>query len=149
MATIKRKVFAYITHGDRLLIFRHRDAPEAGLQVPAGTVEPGEKLDDAVVREAFEETGLVGLRLAHYLGERWRDMSDYGLDQLHQRFFYHLEYAATPPETWSHVETDPSDGSEQHVFEFFWARLPDDVPALTGDHDQMLGDLWAALRSTA
>ena len=37
-----RKAFAYVTHGNRLLIFSHPLAPEAGLQVPAGTMLDGE-----------------------------------------------------------------------------------------------------------
>ena len=40
---IKRKVLAYITKGQEpnleLLVFEHKDFPEAGLQVPAGTIE--------------------------------------------------------------------------------------------------------------
>ena len=45
------KVLAYVTrlrNGDvELLVFDHRDAPEAGIQVPAGTIEPGESPDVA------------------------------------------------------------------------------------------------------
>lgn len=70
MPVFKRKVFAYITSGNRLLVFWHPDAPEAGTQVPAGTVEPGERPEAAVLREAFEETSLPGLELAGLLGER-------------------------------------------------------------------------------
>jgi hypothetical protein len=40
---LKHKVLAYITHGERLLIFSHPDAPEAGLQVPGGDVGTGGK----------------------------------------------------------------------------------------------------------
>ena len=54
---IKHKVFAYITHGHHLLVFRHLYVPEAGIQVPAGTVETHERSDDAVLREASEEIG--------------------------------------------------------------------------------------------
>jgi 8-oxo-dGTP pyrophosphatase MutT (NUDIX family) len=50
------KVFAYITWGIKLLVFSQPTAPEAGIQVPAGTVEDGEAVDAAVMREAFEET---------------------------------------------------------------------------------------------
>ena len=42
---LKHKVFAYLTHGHRLLVFRHADFPEAGIQVPAGTVQPDERPD--------------------------------------------------------------------------------------------------------
>lgn len=58
MPAYKDKVLAYITHGNRLLVFRHPHAPEAGIQVPAGTVEEGEDPGTAVLREAAEETGL-------------------------------------------------------------------------------------------
>lgn len=145
---IKRKVFAYITYQDRLLIFSHPDHPDAGWQVPAGTVEPGENLDDAVRREATEETGLTTLHLVRYLGDRWRDMSDFGRNELHHRYFYHLECTQPPPEAWRHGEMTPSDGSSGPiVFEFFWAPLPDGVPELIADHGQMLQELYAAMRS--
>ncbi len=39
---LRHKVYAYITHGHRLLVFSHRDFPEAGIQVPGGTMEEGE-----------------------------------------------------------------------------------------------------------
>lgn len=46
MTSIK-KVYSYITHQDLLLLFVHVDFPEAGIQVPGGTVEPGETPIDA------------------------------------------------------------------------------------------------------
>ncbi len=52
MKKIKHKVFAYITHGHHLLVFRHLYVPEAGIQVPAGTVEENERSEDAVLRNA-------------------------------------------------------------------------------------------------
>lgn len=52
MRTVKRTAFAYIAHDDRLLVFRHPSAPKAGIQVPAGTIEIGERPEDAAVREA-------------------------------------------------------------------------------------------------
>ena len=42
-----QKVYAYITRGDRLLVFRHPYVPEAGIQVPGGSVESDEDADDA------------------------------------------------------------------------------------------------------
>ncbi|MCI0690634.1 NUDIX hydrolase [candidate division KSB1 bacterium] len=57
MPILKHKVFAYITHGHRLLVFRHADFPKAGIQVPAGTIQPNERPDEAVLREVYEETG--------------------------------------------------------------------------------------------
>lgn len=55
-----RKVIAYITRGrggeTRLLVFEHVDNPDAGVQVPKGTVEPGETLENAARREVREES---------------------------------------------------------------------------------------------
>ncbi|MFG2125985.1 NUDIX domain-containing protein [Streptomyces sp. NPDC048710] len=47
--------------GRELLVFDHRDHPEAGTQVPAGGVDPGELLTDAVLREITEETGVTSV----------------------------------------------------------------------------------------
>lgn len=143
-----QKVFAYITHRNRLLVFTHPDFPEAGIQVPAGTVKPNEDLRDAALREAEEETGLSGLVLASYLGEQVLDMSACGIDQVHHRHFFHLLYGGDPPERWQHTETDPSDGSPVPIwFEFFWAALPGQIPPLICDHGKMLPALLEKLRS--
>ena len=83
------KVVVYITRGDLLLVFTHPDFPEAGLQVPAGTVEVGEAPADAARREAHEETGLERLSGWTFLGERERDMRDFGRDEVQRRFFFH------------------------------------------------------------
>jgi 8-oxo-dGTP pyrophosphatase MutT (NUDIX family) len=134
-----RKAFAYITHGDLLLVFRHPETPEAGIQVPAGTIEDAERPDDAVMREALEETGLGGLTLVRFLGEQVRDMTDCGRDEIHHRYFFHLHCAGRPPATWRHRERYPSDGGTVHpLFEFSWARLPAEVPALIADHGALL-----------
>jgi ADP-ribose pyrophosphatase YjhB (NUDIX family) len=139
MRKVINKVFAYVTHAGRLLVFSHPDHPEAGIQVPAGTVKEGEQPETAVLREAFEETGLDNLELVAFLGEQRRSMADFGLDQIHHRYFYHLRYNGRPPESWRHYETEPSDGgSEPIAFDFFWVRLPEGVPALIADHNAML-----------
>jgi len=63
------KITAFILRpglqGPQILAFQH---PGAGLQLPAGTVEPGETPDAAALREAGEETGLTRLRLVVKLG---------------------------------------------------------------------------------
>ncbi len=145
MPTIKHKVFAYITHADRLLVFSHPDSPDAGIQVPAGTVDEGEDPENAVMREAFEETGLTGLQLHAYLGEDDYHVPE--LDQTDRRRFYHLTCGRQPPTTWRHEERHPSDGSPgPYTFEFFWVRLPDKVPPLAPGHDAMLPKLLELLQ---
>jgi 8-oxo-dGTP pyrophosphatase MutT (NUDIX family) len=141
MPTFKQKVVAYITHGRRLLVFSHPEHPRAGIQVPAGTVEPGEHPDAAVLREAAEETGLPNLTTAYLLGEQ-RGLPDPKRDEIHDRFFYHLPYEGNPPETWRHGEFDPSDRTKLLIpFDFFWADPPDGVPELHADQGRYLPEL--------
>jgi 8-oxo-dGTP pyrophosphatase MutT (NUDIX family) len=134
----KRKAFAYITHGPRLLVFAHPTSPEAGIQVPAGTVREGESPENGVLREAREETGLQGLVLRKYLGRQDRDMRDFGRDEVHERYFYHVLCTEEPAEAWRHRENDPSDCADSIPFDFFWVPLPDGVPPLVADHDAKL-----------
>ena len=146
MPFLRRKVLAYIMHGQRLLVFCHPHAPEAGIQVPAGTVKDGERPEDAVMREAVEETGLTELRLISFLGEEVRDMSSWGVEQVHHRYFYHLECGGSPPRTWRHWEGDPSDGTAGPIeFEFWWADLADGVLELSGDHGALVPELLKRL----
>jgi 8-oxo-dGTP pyrophosphatase MutT (NUDIX family) len=141
-----RKAFAYITHraaaGERLLIFSHPRSPAAGLQVPAGTVQDGETPEAAALREAAEETGLEGLVLVGFLGERVRDLADPGRAEVHHRFFFHLRYVGEPPAVWRRTEDFPSgQGAPPRVrplFELFWVPLPDGVPKLIAGHDALL-----------
>lgn len=65
------KVTAFILRtapaGDELLLFKH---PYAGIQIPAGTIEPDETPEIAVRREAAEETGLTAFASVQALGYR-------------------------------------------------------------------------------
>jgi ADP-ribose pyrophosphatase YjhB (NUDIX family) len=67
-----QKVTAFITRegepGPELLVFEHEHMPEAGIQVPAGTVEISEPIEQAVLREAWEETGLKTFHIERDLG---------------------------------------------------------------------------------
>ena len=51
------------------MLFEH---PFAGIQIPAGTVEPGETPEQAVRREVGEEIGLTSLASIRYLGSTTR-----------------------------------------------------------------------------
>ncbi len=143
---LKNKVFAYVTYGNKLLVFDHPQHPEAGTQVPAGTQREDEEPEDAVVREATEETGLKGLRVAEFLGEVDHPVPERA--QLHRRRFYHLTFEGTPPERWRHYEQHPSDGTVQPIlFELYWVRLPDRVPELAPGHGAMLEALLKGMKA--
>jgi 8-oxo-dGTP pyrophosphatase MutT (NUDIX family) len=145
MLVQRNKVYAYVTNRDRLLVFTHADEPEAGIQVPGGTVEPGEDPDLAVVREAFEETGLADLRVAGLLGEVTVDMTVHGRAELARRRFYHLICPGVPAEEWRHWERHPSEGELREIaFDFFWVPIAA-VPPLRAAHDQLLAVLRGRL----
>lgn len=129
--SLTRKAYAYVTRetvgASAVLAFRHRDDPEAGIQVPRGTVDHGEDPATTVVREVCEECGLCDARL---IGLIARDIEaqpdDPGLTW--ERFFFHL-VAPGAPDEWEHAVTGAGDDNGL-VFSFFW--LP----------RERLGDLW-------
>ncbi|MER5470879.1 NUDIX domain-containing protein [Streptomyces sp. NPDC002685] len=70
MSDLPPVAMAVIVDGGRLLLIR-RGTPEDDLvwALPGGAIEPGEKAEDAAVRETLEETGLA-VEPANLLGER-------------------------------------------------------------------------------
>jgi 8-oxo-dGTP pyrophosphatase MutT (NUDIX family) len=127
MRTVE-KVYSYINQRERLLVFRHVDFPEAGIQVPGGTMDAGETPEAAVLREAGEETGLGDLVVKAFLGRDEFLDSSTNPGKILVRHFFHLGSPHEIPETWQHYENDPSDGSPGPIlFEFYW--LPVGVAA--------------------
>lgn len=56
----KRKVSAFMARGRDLLVFRQPDFPAAGVQMPAGSIEPGEAPLDAAMRKAERKPATPG-----------------------------------------------------------------------------------------
>lgn len=137
----KQKVVCYIVRDGRLLVIKHLDEPwdESGLQVPAGSVRPGESLEAAALREASEETGLTGLRLVRKVGESQYDMAPYR-PEIHQRHVFQLEVDGVTPERWVSTEDDPDDGSAPKRFQCYWIPLAQGH-ALSGGQGALLGEL--------
>ena len=142
MIRIVEKVVAYITKGTNLLVFRHVHS-DAGIQVPAGTLEPCETAEDGALREAKEETGLSHLAMRRFLGAREYDMSSFGLAEIHRRYYYHLECKDdTPPQMAPLRNCIQVKGLPEPIeFELFWVSLPDQVPELAGAQGDFLAKL--------
>jgi 8-oxo-dGTP pyrophosphatase MutT (NUDIX family) len=148
MAPIRyRKVVAYVTrlaHDGRteLLVFEHRDYPDSGVQVPAGTVEDGESIETALAREVLEETGRGDFRTVRMLAHS--DWVHPTTGNTHERHVFHLEAPPDAPDEWQWTETsgDTLSGEDGYVFLYRWVPL-DQVPSLAG----ALGDHLDTLRA--
>jgi len=62
-------IIVLVTEGDACLLGHNASWPPRRFSTLAGFVEPGESLEDAVVREVFEESG-VRLREIHYVSSQ-------------------------------------------------------------------------------
>jgi len=135
----KRKVLAYITKGNEpnleLLVFEHKHEPEAGLQVPGGTIEDDEMLIDALYREITEETGIPRDELA-FLGKVHKyNYYPEDKDTAYERNFFHLGYSGEQ-NVWEHNVV--SDGQDNGMtFQFRFEALKN-LPKLAGSQDEAL-----------
>ncbi len=64
-------VIMLVHHGDRCLLGRSERMPGGMVSTLAGFVEPGESLEDAVVREVFEETGVAVTDVQYHSSQPW------------------------------------------------------------------------------
>ncbi len=134
------KVVAYITRErngqTELLVFDHLDFPDAGTQVPAGTLEHGEMPEQALWREVGEETGQSGFEVVRQLATY-----DFVLNgETYRRHVFHLRAPAHLPERWTWGECCGT--PDQITFEFYWLPLHP-TPKLSGgqgDHLDAIAD---------
>ncbi|MFI7111375.1 NUDIX domain-containing protein [Nonomuraea sp. NPDC050227] len=109
-----------------LLVFDHVDAPEAGTQVPAGGVLPDESLEQAVLREVAEETGLTELTVVGPIAVDHKPREDNG--QPRHTTFFHLTAAPDSPDAWHHrVHGDGTDAGMEFACRFVPLPLADQL----------------------
>lgn len=138
---LREKVLAYVTRrSDELLIFAHTEEyPDAGLQVPAGGVEPGEEPDQAALRETFEESGLR-LTDPFYLGSfEWHDEASGRI--LH---CYWLQAPLDTPDRWDHA-VSAGDHDKGMIFRYSFAPRSDPGLLLGYGFESGLDDLEQAV----
>ena len=58
-------IFRNINQRTEILVFKH---PIAGIQIVKGTVETNEELEEAALRELYEESGISSAHIHSYLG---------------------------------------------------------------------------------
>ncbi len=123
----RRRAYLYITRTEgrerQLLVFAPVNVGHdwvSGEQVPGGTIEPGEDVDQAALREAFEETGLRNFESARYLiGDEF-----VGLEVRLERHFFQLELSEPAPRSWEHQVTAGT-GDKGHIYRHYWVGLPE------------------------
>lgn len=138
--TYTDRVLAYVTRerdGRReLLVFDHRDDPDAGTQVPAGRLEPGEELEAGLLRELEEESGLADARVVRKFGTFALHELPHG-----RRYTNHAFELEAPgvPDAWEHVVAGAGDDAGL-VFRYRWVPLAP-PPELWGGADPVLARL--------
>ncbi|QXJ24069.1 NUDIX domain-containing protein [Actinomadura graeca] len=118
-----------------LLVFDHVGMPEAGTQIPAGGVHPGERLEHAVLRELAEETGMRSASVIRQVAAE--DTTTY----------FHLHALPTTPDAWTHTVQGQGDDAGL-TFSCRFVPLPLEHP-LTGGQDAWLDRIdarWTAER---
>lgn len=98
--TVRNRVVVYVERQDGVLVFDHRDHPEAGTQVPAAGVEERESLEEAALREVREETGVQLDGTPALLGTH--EHLD-GLGRPSLSYFFRAPAPDGLPQTWEHT----------------------------------------------
>ncbi|MCK0093420.1 NUDIX domain-containing protein [Rhodococcus sp. F64268] len=147
MSTPRRRVAAYVIRhriGPELLVFDHVGIPDAGTQIPAGGLEPGEDPHEAALREVTEETGLDTCSVVGTVGIDHRPHPITG--QPRHTYVLHVRVPADTADAWLHtVRGDGTDTGLQFACRF--VPLPLREP-LADEQDLLLGELhpeWTTL----
>jgi 8-oxo-dGTP pyrophosphatase MutT (NUDIX family) len=109
--------------GPELLVFRH---PAAGIQIPKGSVEPGEFPERAALRELAEESGITVARVRRQVGRHVFEIGggpgETGMPELHLWHTFLFTVDTPLRDHWQHRVT----GSEVEaglLFEYSWIRI--------------------------
>ncbi|MFK7921030.1 MAG: NUDIX domain-containing protein [Bacteroidia bacterium] len=137
----KEKVLAYIIRRvggiSELLVFTQVAFPEAGTQVPAGTIEKDENRLDAVIREVREESGLDKFKAIHFLGSTTYIAKSKA--EIHNRHFYQLDYEGESSDKFEH-EVGGKGLDAQMVFSFEWVDI-ENLPRLIADQGDYISKI--------
>ena len=117
-------VIMLLVRGEELLLGRNANFPGRFFSTLAGFVEPGERLEDALVREVFEETGVTAANPRYFNSQPWPFPS-----QIMLGFF--ADHAAGEP---------VPDGKE--IVEAGWYHYSD-LPQVPGPGLSIAGELIA------
>ncbi|EMX0191254.1 NUDIX domain-containing protein [Bacillus cereus] len=134
----KKKVHAYITREKegvmQLLVFKHRDIHEAGIQVPGGTIDEGETLEAAILREVQEESGLRHLCIERFLADYIIHVKE--KQEYEKRHFFHVTLLTDVKDTWEHI-VSAGKKDQGLAFSYEWVNIAK-CPELAGKQGEFL-----------
>lgn len=133
----KTKVISYIFRNSKteVLVFKHRDFPEAGIQVVGGTVDAGEDLKVALKREILEEAGIVVDEAWMFLlGETFYQRKDRA--EINHRHYFEVAVEGLC-DSWSHTVTSTGE-DDGMVFNFYWLPRMLAKEVLTGNFGELI-----------
>lgn len=123
MKTVRKAVAVVLrpgATGHEVLVFRH---PDAGVQLPKGTVEPQEMIEAAVLRELEEESGLDLRTQPEFIGTWQRTVGggpkEDGPLEINEWHIGILRTDADLPDHWHH-QAHGSPAEDGLIFKFFW-----------------------------
>ncbi len=134
--TPTKKAYGYVTRikdrRQQVLVFQHKNLPDAGIQIPKGTVKEDEDTFSAVIREVKEETGIQRFEVEKLITEDYWENDD---GAMHNRYFYKIVCNEMADE-W---EYNPTGGGEEEglTFQFFWVASVEEVELIRGHADYL------------
>ena len=134
-ALVRKRVVAYITRGAELLVFEHGGTT----QVPAGRIDAHESLEEGLVREIEEETGLTDVRVVGELADAEEFARIFGPAVAHESHAFHAVTDAATPAAWQHAITGTGMDAGM-IYPCRWVRL-DECPPLWGKLDPLVEKL--------
>ena len=134
-ALVRKRVVAFVTREregrTELLVFDYEDMTE----LPGGRIDAHESLEEGIVREVEEETGVADVRVVEELADAKEFELLYGRGA-HETHVFHLVSDAMTPQEWEHHVTGTGMDSGI-VYACRWVLL-DDAPPLWGKPDHLV-----------
>lgn len=133
-ALVRKRVVAYVTRDRKLLVFEHAGTT----QLPAGRIDAHESLEEGLVREVGEETGLTEVQVVTELVDAEEFARLFG-PGAHESYAFHAITDADTPEAWNHAITGTGTDAGM-VYPCRWVSL-DECPPLWGKTDPLVEKL--------
>ena len=138
-ALVRKRVVGYVTRGRELLVFEHAGV----LQVPAGRIDHDETLEEGLLREVEEETGVTGLQVVGELADADEFSRLYGAHE-YRSWALRAVVEDDGPDEWEHAVTGTGMDAGM-VFPCRWIPLDGELPPIWGRPDPLAERLRASI----